>query len=289
MNISPIKQLKQYSLYIFEPGKIPPQFHEDLGFARAQAFSQSCGITNQTPDVDDFDDTYYQIVLRDEEKQKTVGGYRLGLIDELLKARGPEGLYSSSLYTFTPQAFEMLGKSIELGRSFVHPDYQKVSSALGTLWSGIAWFVATKPEYNKFIGMVTISQRYSIVAKWLMIDFMERKRYFPEFNNQIVPMNPFAFTAEDEALIKEFRDNNKLPETVFELEKAISQISDGTLNMPSILKYYLRYTPLGLMCYGLDPDFGGVVDLFCFAPIAQAMDGVQKLTNRFTLDENQAA
>ena len=47
------------------------------------------------------------------------------LVAEILAQRGIEGLYTSTLFRYNEKVFEKLGPALELGRSFVRPEYQR--------------------------------------------------------------------------------------------------------------------------------------------------------------------
>ena len=74
----------------------------------------------------------------------------LGILEE----RGPEGLYCSSLFSFEQPFLDHLNPGMELGRSFVSPDYQKSLGSLLGLWKGLATFVSRNPRYAKLFGPV---------------------------------------------------------------------------------------------------------------------------------------
>jgi hypothetical protein len=277
-----ITQIKEYNLLVFKPGELSGTYKDLLGMARTESFSAAFGINNQTPDLDEFDDTYYHIVLWNQKDSRIMGSYRLGLLDELCATKGTQGIYSSSLYYYNEKAIPLLDNTIELGRSFVHPDYQKVSGALAILWGGLSWLTSIKPKYTNFIGMVSVSETYQEVSKWLMVQYMSQKREASNLAGLITPLNPYPFEKETleegMALIEE---KGGL-ETLQDLETLVSEIEGGR-NLPPILKYYLRYTPIGLITYGRDPDFGNVMDLFSYAPIANSVNNVEKITQRFSL------
>lgn len=85
---------------------------------------------------------------------------------------------------FKPQFFERLGPAVELGRSFVLPDYQKNYASLLVLWKGIMRFVVRRPEAPVLFGAVSISQAYRDASRGLkQIMFRRRRRrdhrFFP--------------------------------------------------------------------------------------------------------------
>lgn len=67
-----------------------------------------------------------------------VGAYRLGRLDELSADEVP---YSGTLFEYKAGFFEALGPALEMGRSFVRPEYQRSPVGLVLLWKGIAKYL----------------------------------------------------------------------------------------------------------------------------------------------------
>ena len=54
-----------------------------------------------------------------------MGAYRLGPTADILPRHGIRGLYTSTLFRYRKELFERLEPAVELGRSFIRPEYQK--------------------------------------------------------------------------------------------------------------------------------------------------------------------
>jgi putative hemolysin len=74
------------------------------------------------------------------------------MIRALKATQGASGLYTRSLFHFGPQPLDEIGPAIELGRSFVRPEYQRESNGLLWLWKGIGHFVAMNQRYRRLFG-----------------------------------------------------------------------------------------------------------------------------------------
>ena len=72
-------------------------------------------------------------------------------------------------------ACEKFHPALELGRSFVRPEYQKNAIALLLLWKGIGQFVARHPRYRVLFGPVSISREYNTVSRDLMVSYLEAR------------------------------------------------------------------------------------------------------------------
>jgi putative hemolysin len=156
-----------FSLYCAPYEALGPVM-EQLAIERERAFRQVDEGTGKELDSDRFDPYYTHLFLWDEEQQKIAGGYRIGRADEIVKAHSLEGLYSHSLFDYDKRFLEKMGKAVELGRSFITPEYQRAPGSLDMLWKGIGRFIADNPDYHTLFGCVSISRQYSPLATALL-------------------------------------------------------------------------------------------------------------------------
>ena len=126
--------------------------------ARSRAdFSRGGGGTGKEIDLDVFDSRYTHVVLWHKPNGRVAGAYRLAWTQDILSTAGPRGLYTSTLFRFDPAFFRALGPAVELGRSFISPEFQKDYSPLLLLWQAIGRSVAARPEAPVLFGPVSIS------------------------------------------------------------------------------------------------------------------------------------
>ena len=83
-------------------------------------------------DVDAYDPLYEHLVLWDPQALRIVGSYRFGHGARLIAEHGMAGLYTSSLFSYSPALESRLAQGLELGRSFIAPAYWR-SRALDQL------------------------------------------------------------------------------------------------------------------------------------------------------------
>ncbi len=159
----------KFSLYCVPYQEMGPLL-EQLAIERERTFRTVEEGTGKELDSDRFDPHYMHLFLWDEEEQRIAGGYRIGKTDEILEDQGINGLYSHSLFDYNVNFLHKMGKTIELGRSFVTPEYQRHPMALDMLWKGIGKFVANNPEYHTLFGCVSISRQYSKLATTLLCE-----------------------------------------------------------------------------------------------------------------------
>lgn len=143
---------------------------EQLSIERERTFRAVDEGTGKEIDSDKFDPHYMHLFLWDKATNKIAGGYRLGKTDEIIEMYGLNSLYSHSLFYYTKSFLGDMGKTIEVGRSFVARDYQRNPVALDMLWKGIGHYVAQNPDYHTLFGCVSISRQYSNLASAMLTE-----------------------------------------------------------------------------------------------------------------------
>src|SRR5579863_2191700 len=142
-----------------------PQLLLEVGRMRELTFRRAGEGTGKARDLDSFDDYYWHVLLWHKAKQELVGAYRAGSTKEILAEHGISGLYTSTLFRYDERLFQKLGPALELGRSFIRPEYQRQYAPLLLLWKGIARLVATRPENPVLFGAVSISNDYNEASR----------------------------------------------------------------------------------------------------------------------------
>ncbi|NOH28702.1 lysophospholipid acyltransferase family protein [Vibrio mediterranei] len=243
----------EFEVYCTSMDYIPAVMRE-IGRIREINFRQVGEGTGQSLDIDQFDQLYQHLFVWDKEKQKLVGAYRLGLVDELIKQGDIRALYSRTLFNFEHSFLNTMGKSIEMGRSVVAEEYQKSMSALLLLWKGIAEFVRRHPNYTHLFGPVSISNDYSDIARQLLTDTMTLHHYDNDSARYVSASNP----------PKQNRHRQWCPQTLSALadvqllSRVISRLDTGK-SVPVLLRQYLNLNGK-LVCFNVDPNFNDALD-----------------------------
>ena len=112
--------------------------------------------TGRTSDLDRFDEWYYHLIHWNDATNEIVGAYRLGATDRIIPSRGIDGMYTRTLFHYDTGLLHELGPSLEMGRSFIRPEYQRRSEPLMLLWKGIGRFSGRFPRYRHLFGPVSI-------------------------------------------------------------------------------------------------------------------------------------
>jgi putative hemolysin len=153
-----------------------PQTLREIGRLREISFRQCGEGTGNAIDLDCFDTHYLHLFVWNCEKGEIAGAYRLAGTDQVIPRYGVQGLYTSTLFNFSRDFVESIDPALELGRSFVRPEYQKSFSPLLLLWKGICSYVARHPRYRILFGPVSISHSYSPASRALMVSYFGASR-----------------------------------------------------------------------------------------------------------------
>lgn len=233
-----------------------PSILREIGRLREVTFRAVGEGSGKQLDLDRFDDHYLHLFVWNPGRGEVVGAYRLGPVDVITSILGVRGLYTSTLFRMAPPLVERLGQALELGRSFVRPEYQRGHQSLLLLWRGIGAFVADRPRYRHLFGPVSISQSYSPASQDLMVAFLRQCAAADVPRGAVRPRRPFRSMARPSldvgTILPHLRGVDDLSEWVAEIE------ADGK-GVPVLLRQYLN---LGgrIVEFNVDPEFSGVVD-----------------------------
>ncbi len=256
-------QSKNYEVFFAEANKIPHILHE-IGRLREVTFREVGEGTNQSIDIDKYDQYYHHMFLWDDEAQRIAGAYRMGLGSEIYPACGIEGFYLNELFRFEPELHDMMRHSIEMGRAFIVKDYQQKPMPLFLLWRGIIHTTLRYPEHKFLIGGVSISNQFSDFSKSLMIEFMKSNYYDPYIAQYVHPKKEYKVKLKDAD--KDFifdeaeSDLNKF-------DKIIDELEPGQLRLPVLIKKYIKQNAR-LVAFNVDPLFNNAIDGLMYIRIA---------------------
>jgi putative hemolysin len=227
---------------------------QEIGRLREVTFRAVGEGSGNCSDLDAFDAYYLHMFVWDAKANAIVGAYRVGLAQEILSRYGSQGLYTHSLFTYGPRMLDALTPAIELGRSFVRAEYQRSFAPMLLLWRGIARFIESSPQYAILFGAVSISNSYSRTSRQLMVDYLAGHMADTGMVNHVQPRRPFRYQRR-----RSGADSERLPESIDELSRRISQIEPDHKGVPVLLRQYLR---LGaqILAFNVDSEFGDVLD-----------------------------
>lgn len=247
-----ITERGKFQVYMAKATDIPLILQE-IGRLRELTFRAVGEGTGKDIDLDEFDNYYYNLFIWDTEAERIVGGYRVGLGDEIIKNHGLNGFYINSLFDVDQQATATLSQSIELGRSYIIEDYQKGFLPLFLLWKGILLFLLQNTQYRYLIGPVSISKYYSDVSKSMIVDFVKKHFYNNEIAQYFKPKTPFQVQLDNIDMNQITGPNLK------DLEKFMATIEPAHIKIPILLKQYTKLNAR-FISFNLDPNFSDALD-----------------------------
>lgn len=246
-----------FDVYFAEAPAIPMLLRE-IGRLRELTFRAAGEGTGRELDLDRFDQDYQHLFIWQREAREIVGAYRLGASDRILPRHGSQGLYTSTLFRYQPALLERIAPGLELGRSFIRPEYQKSYSPLLLLWKGIGSYVARHPRYRYLFGPVSISRDYQDASRQLMTSSLSRHFLLDDLAALVEPRSPVNLrpvTLKSGARRRQILRGT----TMEEISELVADLEADRKGIPVLLRQYLN---LGgrLLAFNLDAEFSDVVD-----------------------------
>ncbi len=178
--------------------KIAPNVILEIGRLREITFRASGGGTGEAMDLDEYDRgeyAYQQLIVWSPEDEEIIGGYRFKNCKESIDESGKIHLSTAHYFAFS-NTFknDFLPHTIELGRSWVQPNFQPTVNprkglfALDNIWDGLGAIVKLNPQTKYFFGKVTMYATYHIDSRDFLLYFMHK--YFPDNDKLMLPINP---------------------------------------------------------------------------------------------------
>lgn len=186
-----------------------PNVMREIARLREISYRDGGGATGNEMDIDEMDTMtkpYHQLIVWDPEHQQIIGGYRYLICSEAEIRDGQPFITSAHLFHYSERFIkDYLPYTIEFGRAFVQPMYQKREMgvkalfALDNIWDGIGAVLYNHPEVRWMIGKVTIYPDYNVAARELIYAYLRQyhlgeeglfEPYHPLTSNPLTA-NPF--------------------------------------------------------------------------------------------------
>ncbi len=266
--LSPVCENDEFAVFLASADVIPNTLRE-IGRLRELTFRGAGEGTGEALDLDRFDPHYQHLFLWSKSAREVAGAYRLGATADLLPRSGVRGLYSSTLFHLSPELFERIGPALEMGRSFVRPEYQKQYAPLLLLWKGITRFISAHPECTVLFGAVSISNDYNPVSRSLLAGYLETQKE-SGLARLVKPRHPYrpnhrakhAAHSHAEAL-------SRLSQDVEELSAPIADLERDGKGVPILIKQYMKAGGR-VLGFNVDPRFSNVLDVLMMADLRRA-------------------
>lgn len=224
----------------------------ELGRLRELTFRQVGEGTGRSRDLDDYDPQYEHIVIWDAAAQRIAGAYRIMRGAHALARHGLSGLYSASLFRYSDDAITHIAEGLELGRSFVVPDYWG-SRSLDYLWQGIGAYLQCRPGIRYLFGAVSISAALPRDAREQLVAYYQR--YYGGTAGLAESNRPFQYFAAPPSF------GELDAGAAFDVLKAnLAALGTG---VPTLYRQYTDLCEPGgarFLAFGVDPDFSDSID-----------------------------
>ncbi|MDR2585995.1 MAG: GNAT family N-acetyltransferase [Prevotellaceae bacterium] len=237
-----------------------PNTMQEIGRLREISFRLSGGGTGKRVDIDTYDtcrDTpYKQLLVWDPKDREILGAYRYAVCSY----QPVESLCTREIFNFSDHfTEEFLPIAIELGRSFVQPNYQssnirrKGLYALDNLWDGLGALIIRYPHVKYFFGKVTMYTSYHSGARNLLLNFLHK--YFPDLDQLVIPKKPLEYDKNNPYYSALFQTGS-YKEDYKALSQEIRAIGES---IPPLINSYMSLSP-SMRVFGtsVNEHFGGV-------------------------------
>ena len=233
-------------IYIFK-GDEKPNLMAEVGRLRELTFRAAGGGTRKSLDIDEYDSgpySYSQLIVWDPLENQLVGGYRFVMVPQSRDETGHFHLSTTEIFNYTQKIKDKYFPfAIELGRSFVQPEYQpslnsrKGLFSLDNLWDGLGALVVMNTDYKYFFGKITMYTDFNKEARDLILSFMDH--YFPNEEDLVSIPSPIqrmfdcsSFLNELDGL--EYKEGHKL------LNSKVRELGE---NIPPLFNSYMNLSP----------------------------------------------
>jgi hypothetical protein len=234
-------------IYVFTAQESPNLMRE-VGRLREITFRDAGGGTGHSIDIDEFDTMpipFHQLVVWDPREREIVGGYRfIHGRDIPCQARLCSHSATAELFTFSNTFIrDYLPLSIELGRSFVQPNFQPMINlrkgmySLDNLWDGLGAMIIENPDVKYFFGKMTMYPDYNRTARDIVLYFL--KKYFPDTETLMTPNEPVLPETPDSVIAGIFN----APTYTENYKILIHEIRKYNEHVPPLVNAYMNLSP----------------------------------------------
>ncbi|MDR0872662.1 MAG: GNAT family N-acetyltransferase [Prevotellaceae bacterium] len=234
-------------IYIFT-AHTSPNLMLEVGRLRELSFRDSGGGTGNEIDTDEFDymkKPYTQLIVWDPQAEEILGGYRfIHGSDVEFDENGQPRLSTAHMYHFTEKFNkEYMPYTLELGRSFVQPDYQsskmgtKSLFALDNLWDGLGALSIVVPDSKYYFGKFTMYPTFNREARNMILYYIQK--YFPDHDNLVYPIEPMELNIDYPRMETLFSSGDMFLDYKF-LNKSVRSYK---CNIPPLVNAYVNLSP----------------------------------------------
>lgn len=259
-----------------------PNVMREVGRLREIAFRLAGGGTGKDCDIDEFDTMdppCRQLIVWDPESKLILGGYRYICGNDIrFEMPGRPRIATAHMFNFSERFItDFLPYTLELGRSFVRPEYQssragaKALYTLDNLWDGLGGLTVVHPEIKYLFGKVTMYPSYTGECRDMILFFLQK--HFPDPDNLVRPIIPLKTNMPTEELEKIFTGKD-FKEDYLILNARVRAHGD---NIPPLVNAYMSLSPtMRMFGTAINYEFGNVEESGIFFAVDEILDAKKK-------------
>ncbi len=263
-------------IYVVDAFNAPHTMRE-IGRLREIAFRDAGGGTGLDCDIDEFDtmpSPCRQMIVWNPADREIIGGYRFILGEDIEIVNGVPRIATSHMFRFSERFIsEFLPETIELGRSFVAPEYQttkagaKALYALDNLWEGLGALTVVYPQIKYLFGKVTMYPQYNHECRDMILGFMHK--HFPDPDSLVTPIDPLPTAADSIEIQSRFTGSDYKED--FRILNHF--IREHDLKIPPLVNSYMALSPtMRMFGTAINREFGDVEESGIFFKISDIFE-----------------
>jgi hypothetical protein len=224
-----------------------PNVMHEIGRIRELAFRSVGSGTGKSADIDQLDtgeNPYTQLIVWNPLSLEIMGGYRYKAGWKARLVDNRHDLGTARLFMYSQKFIEKyLPHTIELGRSFIAPEYQSTSESrkalfvLDNLWNGLGALINKNANLKYFIGQVSLYKSFDLLARDLILYFF--KMHCGDADELIRAREGLSFHHEESQLAEILNGHNRDANYRI-LSREVRARGE---NIPPLMNTYLNLSP----------------------------------------------
>ena len=264
-------------IYVID-SKCAPNTMREIGRLREIAFRLAGGGTGKDCDIDEFDTMdppCRQLIVWEPESRLILGGYRFICGRDIrLDDNGRPRIATCHMFNFSERFMtDYLPYTIELGRSFVRPEYQssragaKAIYVLDNLWDGLGSLTVINPEIKYLFGKVTMYPSYMETCRDMILYFMNK--HFPDPEKLVTPITALQTHSDAAAMERLFTGGD------FRADYRIlnGEVHKYGLSIPPLVNAYMSLSPtMKMFGTAINDEFGNVEESGILLAVSEILE-----------------
>ncbi len=264
-------------IYVVDAHNAPNTMRE-IGRLREIAFRLAGGGTGKECDIDEFDlmdPPCRQLIVWEPESKLILGGYRYICGKDIrLDGNGRPRIATSHMFNFSDEFLrDYLPYTIELGRSFVRPEYQssragaKAIYVLDNLWDGLGSLTVVHPDIKYLFGKVTMYPSYMQQCRDMILYFLNK--HFPDKDKLVTPITALPVNIDYAEMERLFTGDS------FKADYKIlnGEVHKHGVSIPPLVNAYMSLSPtMRMFGTAINDEFGNVEESGIFLAISEILE-----------------